>query len=153
MTPPRTHVFFRTSRFSMTERGPSHPDYEDELILGEDCARWLIDQLPTRGVFTDPEPCWEDWGWEVFASVAGCRFWIGMSPEYSEGNPPEWTIHVHHVRLLQRFTRRGRRAIEEVTAAIDSLLRDDTTFEGIRWYREALNLDRETGGAQRPDAP
>lgn len=137
----------------MTERGPSHPDTFDELILGEDCARWLIEQLPSRGVRTDPEPCWEDWGWEVFATVERCRFWIGTSPMYTEAEPPEWTIHVHHFGLIQRFTRRGRRAIEQVTAAIDAALRQGKEFEATRWFREELNLDRSTGGADHPHDP
>jgi hypothetical protein len=146
-------MIFRTSRFSTNAKGPSHPETES-LILGEDCARWMIETLPSQGVAMDAEPCWEDWGWEAFATVDGCRFWIGTSAMFTVDDPPDWIIHVHHFTFLKRFTSGGRRAMERVTAALDRILRDSPDISEVRWHREAdVFKNRLNGGTEHPDAP
>jgi len=114
----------------------------------------MIETLPSHGVEMDSEPCWEDWGWEAFATMDGCRFWIGTSPMFTVDDPPDWIIHVHHFTILKRFTTRGRRALVRVTAALDRVLHDSPDIGEVRWHREADVLkNRLSGGTEHPDAP
>lgn len=132
----RTQVTFRTFKFSMTDPIPSAKPFDQDL--GGDCTLWLIEQLPKHGVATDEEPCQEDWGWELFATRDGVRFWIGVSPLFSQDDPPDWIAHLHHwdFNLLKRFTKRGRAAKEFVAAALDTVLRESSDISEVRWHHE-----------------
>ncbi len=59
MSEIRTVVTFQSPAFNTSER----KDYFiNDGCYGDDLARWLIEQLRSRGVQTDAEPGQEDFG-------------------------------------------------------------------------------------------
>ncbi len=140
----------------MTEPIPEAREFDQDL--GGDLAYWLIARLPNDSIQTDPKPCQEDWGWEVFVSHPGGRFWIGVSPLFDAsepGAPPTWIAHIHRWgwNIALRFTRRGRRALADVAIAVDTLLRSTAEIDDVRWHYESDVIQNQMDKwSPRPDA-
>lgn len=145
----RTNVTLRTDRFSMGD------DAKDcDQLPGQDTAVWLIEQLPQFGFKVRTEPIQEDWGWVVRTSIGSARFWVGTSPTFEDGNPPEWIIHLHHwdFAFVQRFTSSGRAAFVALARAINQMLNSCPEFTEVRWHFENdLRRNRYQFGARTPE--
>ncbi len=58
----QTHVTFGSDGFNRTN---VRPNFINPCCFGEDVADWLIKRLTDPKLTVAPEPCKEDWGWEV----------------------------------------------------------------------------------------
>jgi len=140
----RTRVTFRTRALSVAESS-------DDRLPGEDAARWLIEALPRHGVAVEPEPGQEDWGWTVFAEHDGAEFWLGVGPMQEDDDPRTWLVFVEHSGIIQRFTKRGRAALNGRLSAVSAALRSRADFSEVQWHtKDDFNRGRTENSADRP---
>jgi hypothetical protein len=110
---------------------------QDEGILGVRGAVWFVEKLKRiPGLAIDQQLIQEDWGVVIFSQKNEKRFWIGLSLLPDGEN--HWLAHVHHASwaLLQRFTTKGRAALDDLVKEIDVVLKADATVTDVRWCRD-----------------
>lgn len=87
----RDHVTFLSDAFNLTE---VRENFINPCCFGEDVAVWMIERLRAHpDLEVTPEPCQEDWGWEVFLSCRGRRFFIGIG-QYEMDDGLGWLCFV-----------------------------------------------------------
>ena len=129
-----THVTLRTSRFNLTE-GKDY--FVNPGCFGDDFVKWLIVEFAKCDLLSelDPEPCAEDWGWEVLLSYHGRAFFIGLNA-YSEAGNDGWLLFVEsrlpfYKRWLGVSDSEENR---ELCSLLDGILKSAPEIEDIRWY-------------------
>jgi len=92
----KTLITFESSAFNTTE---SKDYFINPGCFGDDVAKWLIDELKSKGVEVDKEPSQEDFGWYFNFNLPEGRycFVIGFKPESdnvkSRGTWVGWLEH------------------------------------------------------------
>src|SRR6185295_1206465 len=81
----RTLVTFQSPAFNGTER---RDYFINDCCYGDDVARWLIEQLRSRGLQTDDEPGQEDFGWYFGFKVGGTGYHFVIGHRPADGQDP-----------------------------------------------------------------
>lgn len=129
-------VHFRSSAF------PPDPAERDEKPLGEgrfgrNCADWLRQQLPKRGIETDGITA-VDWGWRVnlrnpqFPVYVGC----GALEESEEDGSYDFIAFVAaEPTWMQRWFGgvKPKAMLEKIAAELDELLREAPEIREVEW--------------------
>jgi len=153
MAPSRTIVTFQSGAFNTTER---RPYFINDGCYGDDVARWIISELHSRGVPTDPEPGQEDFGWYVTyrPGEAEHQFVLSYRPG-SERDPPVWLGSVErNAGFIGSVLGARNRGIEAIALeVIHEVLSKAEGVSRVRWHRKAdFDAGNETTATTRPDA-
>ena len=126
----RDHVTFLSDAFNMTE---VKDNFINPCCFGEDLALWLASHLvPEESLETDPEPCQEDWGWEILLSCMGKRFLIGIG-QYEAG----WLCFIQSELPFYRkwFGVRDDAERQLICESVHRVLQSGAEITQIRWHR------------------
>lgn len=140
LTRVREVVVFESDAFNASEPRPYfiNPD-----CFGDDLARWLSNELSTRGVQIG-DVGQEDFGWYFDATANGAEHFVfvGLRPA-SDEDPAQWVVVVE---------RRGSRGIaSELAHAIDAALRAAAHVRNATWHwKSDFDAGREENGAPLP---
>jgi hypothetical protein len=129
----KTGVFFHSTAFNCTE---PRDYFINECCFGDDVARWLIQELKTRGIKTADEPGQEDFGWYFDFEAGGVPhcFVIG----FQENDPAagdRWfgSVERHTGFLSSIFGGRNRGVLPEAVEMIDTALKSSPDIQRITW--------------------
>ena len=148
----RTHVTFLSDAFNRTEE---KENFINPCCFGEDLARWVIPRFTDTRLKIDPEPCQEDWGWEVFVTCDGKGFFIGIGQYELDGGELGWLCFVES-RLP--FYKKWVGATDDserqrVCAAFHSVLASAPKIRDIRWHtKENFTKGNEADWKAEPGA-
>ena len=153
MSEIRTLVTFQNSAFNTSE--PKNY-FINACCYGDDVARWLIEQLRSRGMQTDAEPGQEDFGWYFGfrAGVTDYQFVIGHRPGDSS-DPAVWIGWLERKTGLlgSMFGGRQRGLQLEGVRAIHSVLSSSPQVSSIRWHHQQdFDAGKEDEGQTEPTA-
>jgi hypothetical protein len=103
----RYDLIFWSDRFNLSE---PQDYFINDCCYGDDVARWLAEQLRSRG-WTVDEPDQEDWGWYLDARDGQTTYFVGVGgiadDESPSPNQGEWRLMVEkHRSLWDRLTAR-----------------------------------------------
>jgi hypothetical protein len=131
----RTHVTFLSDAFNQTE---VKENFINECCFGEDLARWIIPRFSDVQLKVDPEPCQEDWGWEVFVTCGGRRFYIGIG-QYKSDHELGWLCFVESRLAFYKkwFGVTDAPEQQRVCTAFHSVLASAPGIREIRWHTKA----------------
>src|SRR6266705_4805067 len=90
MPPSRTIVTFQSGAFNTSER---RPYFINDGCYGDDVTRWIIGELHSRGIPSEPEPQQEDFGWYLTyrPGKAEHQFVLGYRPgDHPSAVPRSW---------------------------------------------------------------
>ena len=128
------------TRFSFKSTAFNCTDSKDQFInpgcFGDDLARWMIDELRTRGVKTAREPGQEDYGWYftfVVADIEHCVV-LGFQPnDASIGD--QWIGWVERQAgfVSSLIGGRKRGISPEAIDLIDKILTTAPQIKDLRW--------------------
>jgi len=131
----RTHVTFLSDAFNKTEE---KENFINPCCFGEDVADWMISQLRSNsGILIDPEPCQEDWGWQVSLSCVGRHFIIGIG-QYEIERSLGWMCFIESRLPFYKkwFGVKEKNEFAIVCTAVHKVLRLNTEIMEIRWHTE-----------------
>jgi hypothetical protein len=130
----KTEVQFHSTAFNCTEP----KDYfVNDCCFGDDVAKWLIEQLRTRGIQTADEPGQEDFGWYFTFKGGGTLhcFVIGYPPnDPATGDRWLGSIERQTGFLSALFGGRHRGILPEAVEAIDTALKSSPNIQRIVWH-------------------
>ena len=147
----RTHVTFLSDAFNRTEK---KENFINPCCFGEDLARWLIQRLAGPDLVVTDEPCQEDWGWEVFVTCSGKRFFIGIG-QYELDGELGWLCFIES-RLP--FYKRWLGVVDaseqqRVCVSFHSVLASSPEIRDIRWHtKENFRKGSEEDWKKEPTA-
>lgn len=146
----REVVVFESDAFNASEPRPYfiNPD-----CFGDDLARWLSNELSTRGVQIG-DVGQEDFGWYFDATANGAEHFVfvGLRPG-SDEDPTQWVVVVERCgsRLLRFLLRREQGVAPELVHAIDAALRAAAHVRNVTWHwKSDFDAGRESNGAPAP---
>ena len=147
------NVIFKSRAFNTTQRKEY---FINDCCYGDDVARWLIEQLRSRGVQTDAEPGQEDFGWYFGFRVGDTdyHFVIGHRPA-DGGDPAVWIGWLERKTGLlgSLFGARKRRIQSDGTRTIHSVLSSSPQVTSIRWHHQQdFDAGKEDNGQTEPTA-
>ena len=128
----RTQITFLSDVFNRTEQ---KENFTNPRCFGEDLARWMIPRLNDTHLKIDPEPCQEDWGWEIFVSCDGRAFLICIG-QYEVDKELGWLCFVEsRLTFFKKLVGVSDTAEQErVCTALHSVLASATEIRDIRWH-------------------
>ena len=143
------NVIFKSAAFNTTEP----KDYFiNECCFGDDVARWLTQELRSRGVHTEPEPGQEDFGWYVTFRIGEAEydFVIGYRPGEDE-QLGDWmcTIERRAGLIGSVFGARKREIPVEAAQAIHGVLSTSPQIMDLLWFTDQ-DYAREENGRSAP---
>jgi hypothetical protein len=147
----RTHVTFHSNAFNRTEQ---KENFINPSCFGEDLARWVIPRFTDTHLKVDPEPCQEDWGWEVFVTCDGKGFFIGIGP-YELDSELGWLCFVESRSPFYKKWVGATDASEQqrVCVAFHSVLASAPEIRDIRWHtKENFTTGNEAAWKAEPGA-
>jgi hypothetical protein len=148
----RDHVTFLSDAFNKTE---VKDNFINDDCFGEDLAEWLISCLSLpAGFVVDPEPCQEDWGWEVLLSGNGEKIFVGIG-QYEIDDQLGWMCFVKSEVPFYKswFGVRSDVARRSICAALHHALHTNQRITQIRWHHEQdFMKGNESNWTERPDA-
>ncbi len=154
----RTHVTFLSNAFNQTE---VKENFFNDCCFGEDVASWMLPLLKPHLVSfdLDPDPCQEDWGWEILLGQQELRFFIGVG-QYPRNDELRWLCFVEPLPPLYTkvvpFYRRWHASRYEdgcqlIANAVHRVLVDSGEISCIRWYtKDDFMKGREDSWTDRP---
>ena len=145
----RTHVTFLSDAFNKTE---VKKNFINECCFGEDLARWMIPRFSDVDLNVDPEPCQEDWGWEVFVTCGDKRFFIGIG-QYQLDHELGWLCFVESRLPFYKKWLGATDASEQqrVCTAFHSILASAPEIHDIRWHtKENFTKGNESDWKAQP---
>jgi hypothetical protein len=148
----RTIVSFKTEAFNVTE---ARNYFINPCCFGDDVAKWLIQELRSRGVNADNDPGQEDFGWYFNFQVTGTShtFVIGHCPGLVEGGEGTWVVWIErHRGLVGSLLGARKRGINPAAPqTLHSILSSSPQIRDIRWhYRDDFDKGHEELGASAP---
>jgi hypothetical protein len=128
----RTHVTFFSEAFNRTEE---KENFINPCCFGEDLALWIIQRFNHPSLKVAPDPCQEDWGWEVFVDCEGKGFFIGIG-QYEMGNELGWLCFVESALpgYKRWFGATDAPQHERVCTAFHSVLASAPEIRDVRWH-------------------
>ncbi len=153
MPPSRTIVTFQSGAFNTSER---RPYFINDGCYGDDVTRWIIGELHSRGIPSEPEPQQEDFGWYLTyrPGKAEHQFVLGYRPG-DEKDPPVWLGWVErNAGPIASLLGARHRGIEPAAVeVIHDVLSSAEFVSKVRWHRKAdFDAGSETTASTRPDA-
>lgn len=145
----RTHVTFRSGAFNRTE---VKENFINECCFGEDLARWLIPRFTDARLTVESEPCQEDWGWEVFVTCNGKKFFIGIG-QYELDGEMGWLCFVEsRLPFFKKWVgATDASEQQQVCAAFHAILASAPEIRDIRWHtKENFNAGNEAEWKAEP---
>jgi hypothetical protein len=118
----------------------------------EDIIEIITPQAEGRGLKIDYEPCQEDWGWEVFVTCDGKRFFIGIGP-YELDGALGWLCFVESRLPSYKKLMGATDASEQqrVCVAFHSVLASAPEIRDIRWHsKESFTKGNEADWKPEP---
>ena len=147
----QTHVTFLSDAFNRTEE---KKNFINPCCFGEDLADWLIQRFAGTDLVVVTEPCQEDWGWEVFVTYGGKRFFIGIG-QYELGGELGWVCFVESRLPFYKRWLGVADAVEQqrVCAAFHSVLASASEIRDIHWHtKENFTKGNEADWKTQPGA-
>ena len=128
----RTHVTFLSDAFNRIEQ---RENFINPCCFGEDLARWVIPRFTDAHLKVDPEPCQEDWGWEVFVTCDGKEFFIGIG-QYELDSELGWLCFVEsRLPFYKKWVGATDTAEQQrVCNSFHSVLVSAPEIRDIRWH-------------------
>jgi len=148
----RRNLIFQSEAFNTSER----KDYFiNDCCFGDDLARWLMEQLRTRGFPPDSEPGQEDFGWYFTFRVGETSYCFIISYRPSEDSKPgDWMCVIERETGLLGwiFHSSRKRGIQpDAVEAIHAALSSSPQISGVRWFTDE-DYRREENGQTTPIA-
>jgi hypothetical protein len=148
----KTVVTFKSSSFNMSE---PREYFINPGCFGDDVAKWLVEQLRSKGYQTSEVPSQEDFGWYftfVESGVEHC-FVIGLRP----GDDAEdiWIGWLERSRgfVVSVVGGRQRDIQPDAPWAIHEILSSSSQIQEVRWHlRRDFDGGREEIGTPTPSA-
>lgn len=131
----RTHVELRSNQFPSYGNESEGVNFEAG-IYGKRLAEFLQEKLPQKGIpvsgIFD-----EDWGWCVTIANGSHVTFIGCSNDEEQPNGFRCFINPSKPFVRKWFSKIDIRSdIEQVAAALDSVLRENAEITGVRWWSD-----------------
>lgn len=148
-----TIVTFKSSAFNMSE---PKEYFINPCCFGDDVARWLAEQLRSRGYQAAQVPGQEDFGWYLRFSVSGIEhcFVIGHRPDDNNGEGV-WIGWLERSRgfVASLLGARTRGIQPAAVRAIHEILSSSPQMRNVRWhFRSDFDSGREEVGMPEPSS-
>jgi hypothetical protein len=150
-TATKTVVTFKSSAFNTSEQ---REYFINPGCFGDDVAKWLGEQLRSKGYQTADTPGQEDFGWYLTFTVSGVEhcFVIGHRP----GNGEDEDVWIGWLERSRGFVasvlgRRQRDIQPSAARAIHEVLSGSPQIRNVRWHLQSdFDGGREEIGTPTP---
>jgi hypothetical protein len=154
MSTLRTIVTFQSNAFNTTQR---REYFINDCCYGDDVARWLINELRSRGIQTEEDPGQEDFGWYIEFQIRQIDYQFIISHRPTDREQPGLWIGwlERNVGLLSSvFGGRNRGIESEAVEAINTVLANSAEISAIAWHhRQEFERGQEENGQANPGTP
>jgi hypothetical protein len=144
----RRNVIFQSTAFNTTE---TKDYFINEGCFGDDLARWLIDELKTRGIQAEPEPGQEDFGWYLTFRIGQTDYDFVLGYRPGENGKPDWMCTLERSAGLvgSLFGARKRGIKPHALELIHSILSSSPQITDVRWFTDE-DYRAEKNGQKTP---
>jgi len=152
-TATKTVVTFKSSAFNTSEQ---REYFINPGCFGDDVAKWLGEQLRSRGYQAADAPGQEDFGWYLSFTVSGIEhcFVIGHRPG-NEEDEGVWIGWLERSRSYVASVLGGRQRDIQPSAAraVHEILSSSPQIRNVRWHlRRDFDSGREEIGTPTPSS-